>query len=303
MKTETTDEALGPAVVVGGCGSVGRMLARLLADRGLPVNTIDRERLSEADSFGGAHLIGDIRFPDQAMKEQLRSAGLVVVCLPAATVSAAYRLLLDQMLPGSLWVDTLSVKTGICRELQEANTRIEILSVNPMCSPALGLNNQNVAVVEVAPGPRARCFLQLLSTWGAKLVSLSAEEHDRTAAAIQAATHAAILAFGLALKEMRCDPSKASRMSTPPHRTLVALLERITSGAPETYWDVQAGNPYAREAREQLLAGLRKLHETVNGGEFDRFRDMLDDLLAVFGPRTGDRAEAADQTIRWLATD
>ena len=55
-----------------------------------------------------------------------------------------------------------------------------------------------------------------------------------------------------ALAELDIDIADLDRIAPPPHAALLSLLARITSGAPEVYWDVQAANPYAPAARHAL---------------------------------------------------
>jgi prephenate dehydrogenase len=68
--------------------------------------------------------------------------------------------------------------------------------------------------------------------------------------------------------------------------TLLALLARITGGEPETYWDVQAANPYAARAREALAGAVRRLADIVESGDEAAFGA----LLAQLGGRLGDDA-------------
>jgi prephenate dehydrogenase len=92
----------------------------------------------------------------------------------------------------------------------------------------------------------------------------------------QALTHAAVLAFGLALDELGVAAQDLGAIATPPHLTLLALLARIASGGPETYRDVQAGNPHARRARTALAAGLATLADAADHGTGDDFAAILE---------------------------
>jgi prephenate dehydrogenase len=85
-----------------------------------------------------------------------------------------------------------------------------------------------------------------------------------------------VLAFGLALDELGVAVEDLGAVATPPHLTLLALLARIASGEPETYWDVQAGNPHARRARTALAAGLTKLADAVDHGTGGDFAAILE---------------------------
>jgi prephenate dehydrogenase len=114
---------------------------------------------------------------------------------------------------------------------------------------------------------------------------LSAEQHDRYAALLQTVTHAAILAFGLALRRLDYDLETVLPVMTPPHRALLALLARILSASPEVYWDIQVQNPCAPEARQALESGLQELSRLIDGGDQRGFLRLLDELRDLFGAK------------------
>jgi prephenate dehydrogenase len=181
-------------------------------------------------------------------------------------------------------VDTLSVKTGIAAALAAHAAHLEAVSLNPMFAPALGFDGRAVAAVVVHDGPRARALLGAIGRRGGRVTEVGAEEHDRVAAVTQALTHAAVLAFGLALDELGVEVEALSALATPPHVTLLALLARIASGEPETYRDVQAGNPHARRARTALAAGVATLADAADHGTGADFAAILDHAHQSLGP-------------------
>jgi hypothetical protein len=99
-----------------------------------------------------------------------------------------------------------------------------------------------------------------------------------------------VLAFGMALDALDVDLAELAEIAPPPHVTMLALLARITSGAPEVYWDVQAANPLAPDARRALADGARRLASLVDDGE-PAFEAQLGRLRGMFGPRLGDYAD------------
>jgi 4-amino-4-deoxyprephenate dehydrogenase len=126
--------------------------------------------------------------------------------------------------------------------------------------------------------------LGLLEEWGARVVRLPAGEHDRIAGATQALTHAAVLAFGLALAELG---SEVTAPAPPPYTTLLALLSRIAGGTPEVYWDVQVANPYAVRSRAALAGGLRRIAALVDGADETGFAAALTEVRGLFGADLG----------------
>jgi prephenate dehydrogenase len=212
---------------------------------------------------------------------------VVVLAVPESVALAALPSVAQTMPPGALLVNTLSVQGEIGAAGRKHAGHLELLGLNPMFAPSLDPRGRAVAAVVVRDGPRVRTVLEVVASWGARIVRVSAEEHDRLAAATQGLTHAAILAFGLALLQMLGTARGVAALAAiapPPHTTLLALLARIVDGTPDVYWDVQSGNPHAALAREALFAGVRLLSDLIEEGQ-PAFTDGLLELRDLLGDR------------------
>jgi prephenate dehydrogenase len=246
-------------LILGAAGGFGRLLGSLLEGE-----------VAGADIAPGAgRLRGDARAPDAALRAELRSAGSVLLCLPEPAALAALDTVPSELPPGALLVDTLSVKTPVVRRLQRLRADLELLSLDPLFAPSVGLAGQNVAAVVVRDGPRGAALLARLEAAGATVLRMTADEHDRAAAGAQVAVHAAVLAYAQARARLGGDPA----FSTPPSRALDALVARVLAGAPEVYRHIQADNPYAAEARRALAAGLEEVER--HAGDPDGFARLL----------------------------
>jgi prephenate dehydrogenase len=248
----------------------------LLLDAGADVFVVDLAAPPAAVAEGCAYVHGDVSAPDPRLEAEMGRADIAVLAVPERVALAAVPTLARQLRPGGLLVDMLSVKTGIVAALAAQSAHLEAVSLNPMFAPALGFDGRAVAAVVVRDGPRARALLSAIGRRGGRVVELGADEHDRIAAVTQALTHAAVLAFGLALDELGVAVEDLASMATPPHLTLLALLARITSGQPETYWDVQASNPHARRARTALAEGLATIVDATDHGTGAEFAAILE---------------------------
>ncbi|RDI30985.1 prephenate dehydrogenase dimerization domain-containing protein [Lentzea flaviverrucosa] len=264
--------------VIGGSGAVGSLFAERLRESG------EVEVLDLATGF-------DATAPDREL-----DADVVVVALPEQVALDAVKAL--SLEPGTLLVDTLSVKSGVVEAVRA--TGLEAVSVNPMFAPSLPVRGRPIAAVVVRDGPRARDFLRLLGSWGARVVEVTAPEHDRLAAASQALTHAAVLGFGLGLAELDVDADALTAVAPPPHRTLLALLARIAGGTPEVYWDVQAANPHAPQARAALANGMRRVADVVENGDEAAFADLLDELRGFLGDGLAHHRELCERIFEGM---
>nr|WP_314142351.1 prephenate dehydrogenase dimerization domain-containing protein [uncultured Rhodococcus sp.] len=283
VRQSESDESV---VVVGGSGAVGRLMVDLLLADGVPVTVVDVH--GGSDPRGPAGIAGDITAPDGPVETVLRQAGTVILAVPE---SVALRADLTAMRPDALLVETLSVKSGFSHHVQDARPIGAAVGINPMFAPSLGMAGRPVAAVVHRPGPPVDVFLETVSRWGGRVVHLGAARHDRLAAATQALTHASVLAFGLALAELDLPFADIDAVAPPPHATMLAVLARITGGEPEVYWDVQAGNPHAAEARAALHRAAQTVSETVDSGSEADFARLMTHAESALGG-SGDRYRA-----------
>ncbi len=280
---------IGRVVVAGGSGAVGSLFAERLQESGNDVVIVDRA------IPGPTHRVtrfvrGDISDPGAEVADVVRTADAVLLSVPEPVALVAIGRLVGTLRPDALIVDTLSVKSTVVPALHAAAMiagEAEALSLNPMFAPSLGFAGHPVASVVVRDGRRGRALRALIEQWGARVVTVTADQHDRVAAAAQALTHAAVIAFGAALADT----------------ALLSLLARITSGAPEVYWDVQAANPYAPAARRALSRGVSQLSDVVEDDDAAAFGDLLDRLSGVLGPLRGAYRERSAKALRAMTTD
>ncbi|MFD1813678.1 prephenate dehydrogenase dimerization domain-containing protein [Rhodococcus gannanensis] len=209
----------------------------------------------------------DVHAPDERVTGLLRAADVVVLAVPEYVALTAVGAVRARMQPSAVLIETLSVKSRFASAV--AGTDAPVVGVNPMFAPALGLPGRAVAVVVHHGGPAVDEFVADLRRWGGRVQVTSADHHDRLCAALQALTHATVLAFGWALADLDVDADEAAAMATPPFATMSALLARVTGGTPEVYRDVQTANPYASAARDALTRAVSRVSDAAVGDTGD----------------------------------
>lgn len=267
----------GSVVVVGGSGAVGRLMVELFRADGAPVTIVDIDHGATSDD---AVVVGDITVPGDRVRSLLEAAAILVLAVPESVALTAD---VSALRPDALLVETLSVKSGFSNVVELRRPVGATVGINPMFAPALGMSGRPVAAVVHRQGPPVDDFLASIVGWGGRVVVLDAARHDRLAAATQALTHASVLAFGLALGELDLPFTEIDAVAPPPHTTMLALLARITGGEPEVYWDVQAGNPDAADARAALGRAAQQVADTVNSGSEAEFAHLMRQAGAALG--------------------
>ncbi|MFL5816587.1 MAG: prephenate dehydrogenase dimerization domain-containing protein [Conexibacter sp.] len=299
------DDAHAPAgdlahcVLVGGNGAVGRLFAGALAAvaREIAIADVAADPHPDVPALGPYHAL-DARQPSPALGAALAGADCVVLALPEAAALDALPHVLAALPAGALLVDTLSVKTPFAQAALAAAAPVELLSLNPMFAPSLGFAGHAVLAVELAPGPRSRTLLALLHASARVVTVADAEAHDRATAALQVATHAGVLGFGLALEQLGVDLDELLPVAPPPFLAQLALLARIASASPETYADIQHANPFAAEARGALAAALAQLDDAALDADPERIEQLVAQAGELLGPH---REALAEQAAALLA--
>ena len=271
------------AIVLGGLGQAGELMAQVFAQAGMEVLLVDVESGPEA-SKAKRYVQADVTQPNDTLLEAIANADCVAMCLPERAALQAAPAILEAMQAGVLWVDTLSVKQNICDVLRGFAEKLELVSINPMFAPSLGFAGNTVAFIEISGGPKSEEFARTLHALGATVERLSSETHDRLTAAIQVATHAAILSFGAALLELDYDIDEGLAIATPPHRALLSLLDRLISANPEVYWDIQHHHPAAASVRESLSRALKALDIAALEDSPSEFQKLFERLRHVLHP-------------------
>ena len=288
-------------VIAGGNGQVGRMFARLLVGSEIDVIVIDTAIPPEDDRISQIRYEqGDITAPLGHITQAIARADLVLLTLPESVALDAIPSLAAIMKKGALLADTLSVKSHLIPLVRNQVKNLEVISLNPMFSPSLEIIGRPVAVMTLVDGPRAQALRELLSAWGVIVVPIEPTNHDNLTAALQVATHAAILAFGLTLRELDIDISDLYMLAPPPHLAMLAMLARIASGVPEVYWDIQVGNPKASEVRAALQHGIQRISTLADDGDEEGFALLLTQLKTLLGDKSTSLAEMCSQMFERL---
>lgn len=277
-------------LVLGANGALGRCLTALLTSAGHRVTGLDLAPGPDAALAGAAYLCCDLGSPTDAARSALGSADWVLACLPEHVLLDALDTLVALMAPRALLIDTLSIKSPLAARIADLRDDLEYLGINPLFAPDVGFAGQNVVTIEQRGGPLGQAFVSHLQSWGARVVSMSAEQHDRAMAAVQVATHAAVLAFGMALGASSYELDTVWDVTTPPHRVLLALFARMMSASPEVYWEIQTTNPFAGELRDRLGESLSHLQGLVASDDYASFLRSFEQGRRLLGSHGHDMA-------------
>jgi prephenate dehydrogenase len=232
---------------VVGYGGFGRALTALAVEAGLAVRAWD-----PATEVPERH-----RAAGQA--EVVEGADIVVVATPIDAIGPAVSALRPLLGPAQLVIDVGSVKQ------QPAAVMNEILgfdhpwaATHPLFGPTnIARGDRDLRAV-VCPTPRhpgaAETASRFYERIGCSVVLQEPEEHDR----IMARTHA--IAFFVAKGLLDIGADRELPFAPPSFQALARTIETVRSDAAHLFVAIERANPYAAEARQELVDALSRVH-------------------------------------------
>lgn len=271
-------------VAILGYGRFGRALGQLLADAGV------------------AHRAYDpfIDVPAEARAESLRDlvqgASLVAIAVPVPRIRTALQDLRPHLERTQIVFDVGSVKVGPAAALAEVlGDEIPWVATHPLFGPlSLALAERPLRVV-LCPAPRhpqaAQQVRELYEGIGCEVIEQTPEGHDR----VMAHTHA--LTFFVAKGMIDAGAGMDVPFAPASFQALARTIETVRSDAGHLFKAVARENPFAAEARKQLVQALAAIDRALDAQPDVAPEDGSPDSTGRFViPDLGDRSPELRQT-------
>ena len=236
-------------LIIGGTGGMGRLFARFLALHGAEVKLagrqIDKTRSTAKEIEVEAGTILDAANSD-----------IIILSVPMRESTRVANEIASFMTEGSLLLDLASVKTGISDEIAEKVPKnIEYVSLHPLFGPSTDhFHNESFIVVSYKTGQKWAKLARVLENSGARLVTMSASQHDKAMAYAQGLHHFALISLGMALDGFGGEPRPRSLDAT--EKSVATLLESW-----DTIVGIQELNPFVPEVNQRFLESSTKILE------------------------------------------
>ncbi|WP_247731439.1 prephenate dehydrogenase/arogenate dehydrogenase family protein [Halovivax limisalsi] len=262
-------------VLIVGAGAMGRWLASVL-DANVAVADVDDDAARELAAAADGRVVpvdpdGTTR---SGFDDDDERFDVVCLAVPMGVVESAVEAQAGRA-DGAI-VDVSGVMAAPLSAMAGRAPDIERLSLHPLFAPQRAPGS--VAYVRGEPGPLTDALLADLERAGNDLVETTAAEHDAAMESVQAATHAATIAFGLAARPV------PEAFETPVYAALREQVERLTDGTPRVYADVQE--------RFDGAESVARAAERVAAADHDELQALLGEVAATWDGRgEGDCAE------------
>ncbi|MEZ4388264.1 MAG: bifunctional chorismate mutase/prephenate dehydrogenase [Candidatus Krumholzibacteriia bacterium] len=254
-----------PVVIVGGDGAMGRLLGDYFRRSGYEVRVLD------ADDWPRAAVI-------------LEGAGLVLVSVPIHDTPAVIAELGPQLPLDAVLADITSRKQEPLAAMLAAHPG-PVLGLHPMFGPTVPTLAKQVVVDCGGRHPEAsRWVLAQLQIWGARVVAVTAAEHDHTMAVVQALRHFTTFCYGVHLAEEGVDLATVLALSSPIYRLELAMTGRLFAQDATLYSDIIFGSREGLALSKRYLERLQDAVALYRDGDREGFRRQFEATRAWFGP-------------------
>ncbi len=245
------------AVIVGGAGRMGRWLGRFLSAQGYTTAALDPSAASDENDWA---------------RRVLPSADIVVCSTPPAATTELYAEWSAKP-PAGVVVDIASIKTPLIepiRALQRAGGRVA--SIHPMFGPStVLLRDADVVICDTGDSEASAVVEKLFQPTTAHIVRLPLADHDRIMADLLSLSHAAAIAFALAL------PLTEHPVRSTTFQALESLAAAVVRESPDVYYEIQVMNPHSALAVQRLGAALDRIVTVITARDSEGFRALLEE--------------------------
>lgn len=277
---KSMDRSKKMTIGIIGFGRFGKLAASLLKGHfsvkvcGLNINDNDRRIAKRV----GIEING--------LAEAVNS-DIVILAVPISETQKMIRKIAPMLRPGTLAVDTCSVKTFPCQWMKKHLPKnIEIMGTHPMFGPMsakFDFKKQawNIKGLQIVLCPlridndRLEIIVKNLKRAGLEVIVTTPDDHDRQNAVTLGLVHF----LGRSLKEAGI---KEQKIYTPGFADLLKISPHTTGDNWQLFYDMHNFNPYADKVRAGFLGACSKIEQKIERSRekdsFKFYRNMISKL-------------------------
>lgn len=190
-------------------------------------------------------------------EDEVLQTETLFMCVSISALSDVLSRVAEKIRPGTVVIDTCSVKVYPARVMQETlPSGVKIIASHPMFGPDSGGNGLNGLPLILWPLRDAAAeynfWHRFFVSIGLKVLKMSPDEHDREAAFTQGITHY----LGRVIADLGL---KESKIATVGYRKLLEIMNQTCNDPWQLFVDLQRYNPHTGEMREKLHNSLDKI--------------------------------------------
>lgn len=283
--------------ILGGAGGIGRWLAEKVFSSVTTTfcyDTSTRYLEQLPPSIQRCHLDSTTVLSSYADNFQVDD--WIIFAVPQPALNNSVESIVPFIKAGSLLVvSTSTQKESLLFLAGKTPTTCECFGLHPLFGPTVASPiGQLAALIEFDNTKHRHIeFKKVLNDAGLLVSMLSAEEHDKSMALVQALTHFCLIGFATTIGENGVRPADLLKLKTPNFQFLFAFSSRVLMLSTTTTGSIQC-TPEAKAIRESYILSLAKLHEALSASTsaeiaasvIEKAREPLDGVEVEEGVET-----------------
>lgn len=258
-------EAPKSVLVIGGAGRLGKWLCHFFADSGHQISVAD---LVKPD------------FPCRYVEKIDKTAGthdIIVIATPIRASLAVLAKLEAQKIFSPVIFDVSSVKSPVKSALLSLKAcGAKVTSLHPMFGPSVELLfGKHIIRTSLGVADADREVSEIFRATSLEVVDMSFEEHDAIIAMLLSLSHMINLIFVRALSQSGFSIEMLERFSSPTFSNLLAVAKKVYSENPHLYFEIQALNPFTKQALGFLTNALADLNSAIDNCNEEDFVHIM----------------------------
>ncbi|MCP4176352.1 MAG: prephenate dehydrogenase [bacterium] len=195
-----------------------------------------------------------------ASQKKVIECEVVIIAVAMGAFESIVKSIHDKLKPGTLVIDVTSVKIRPLKLLKQyLSEDIEILGTHPLFGPQStkdGIEGRKI-VLQPVRCKNYTCIKKFISEkLKLKVLEMTAEEHDKEMAQIQALSHF----VGHAFKKINLADYETN---TATYNYLLTARDIVASDSDDLFNTIQNENPYASEMRKRFLKAIQATQEEI----------------------------------------
>ena len=213
-------------------------------------------------------------------QELCQQSDIVIISVPANIAVDKIKEIIPNLKKDTLLIDFSSLQEETHLALQQYNG--PSASIHPLFGPSIkSLEGQTFSVTPENKNEKLDFLNYLFKKSGAKIVKLTAEEHDKQMALVQALIHFSNISLAKTLSES--DTKMLKDLSTPLFRLQSLVFGRVLSQNAELYENILMHNKQFAEILSNHKNNVEKLSEIITKKEQRQFASIYSEVKKAFG--------------------
>lgn len=258
-------------LVIGGKGGMGRWIGRFLRGQGHRVVIHDPAP-------------NDGEFPEAALETAVAEADLIILAVPMSACEEVLQELARLRVRGVV-AEMCSLK-GHLLDLTDRlrSDGMRLVSFHPLFGPDVRmLSGRAIVFCSEAPREDLEVVRGLFAETSARLVEMSAEEHDRRMGLVLGLTHLSNFVFARALSHSRLSAADLDEVAGVTFTKQLVTTREVTAENPRLYFEIQALNHETPETGRWLRQALDEWLQAVEDEDENAFTQLMKECVGYLG--------------------